>query len=244
MSNIRSCFNQTMSEFGSPPSTTTRTQSFVFGSQGATYLTFSSLRGIVSSTFQSSTNQAFAGSGSKLFGEENIFIKNKSYEDDPEREVNGLDFKPIVQLKMIEQSSGEESEDVIYCQRAKLFRYDKNTSQWKERGVGNIKILQHKLTRQFRVLMRREKTLKICANHILTSEMKLIENTSSDRSMVWHTNADISDGEAKSEQLAVRFKNAQMAKEFNDMFDECKEQMKLFKIQTSGIEKKCTEKRY
>jgi hypothetical protein len=49
--------------------------------------------------------------------------------------------------------------------RAKLFRFDKPTSQWKERGTGDVKLLQHKENKKIRLLMRREKTFKICANH-------------------------------------------------------------------------------
>lgn len=51
--------------------------------------------------------------------------------------------------------------------RAKLFRYasDADPPEWKERGVGDVKILKHKVTGLYRLLMRREKTLKICANH-------------------------------------------------------------------------------
>jgi len=53
------------------------------------------------------------------------------------------------------------------CRRAKLFRYDTTLDprEWKERGTGDVKILQHKLLGTCRVLMRRDKTLKICANH-------------------------------------------------------------------------------
>jgi hypothetical protein len=144
--------------------------------------------------------------------------------DDPEREVSSTDFKPIVQLEKIEQSSGEENEINIYTQRTKLYRFDKDTAQWKERGVGNLKLLKHKITGQIRVLMRRDQILKVCANHFLTADMELKANA--DRSWVWHTNADISDGEPKAEQLAVRFKNVEIAQEFKDKFDMCKEELK------------------
>ncbi len=51
--------------------------------------------------------------------------------------------------------------------RAKLYRFDKteDPAEWKERGTGDMKILKHKDTKQCRVLMRRDKTLKVCANH-------------------------------------------------------------------------------
>lgn len=51
--------------------------------------------------------------------------------------------------------------------RAKLFRYDSSVEppEWKERGTGDCKILQHKSKGTCRFLMRRDKTLKICGNH-------------------------------------------------------------------------------
>lgn len=54
-----------------------------------------------------------------------------------------------------------------HFRRAKLFRYDSTADppEWKERGVGDVKILKNKLQNTCRVLMRRDKTLKICANH-------------------------------------------------------------------------------
>lgn len=36
---------------------------------------------------------------------------------------------------------------------------------WKERGVGTVKLLKHKESGKVRLLMRQNKTLKICANH-------------------------------------------------------------------------------
>ena len=40
--------------------------------------------------------------------------------------------------------TGEEEETVIYSQRSKLFRY--TDGQWKERGIGDMKILKHNST--------------------------------------------------------------------------------------------------
>lgn len=50
--------------------------------------------------------------------------------------------------------------------KAKLYRFDKEGTQWKERGVGQVKILEHKSNKKVRLLMRQTKTLKICANHM------------------------------------------------------------------------------
>ena len=49
-----------------------------------------------------------------------------------------------------------------------MFRWGEGNAglQWKERGSGELKLLKHKTTGMVRLLMRREKTLKVCANHV------------------------------------------------------------------------------
>jgi hypothetical protein len=53
----------------------------------------------------------------------------------------------------------------LLISRAKLYRFEKNGNEWRERGMGEAKLLKHKQTGKVRLLMRREKTYKICANH-------------------------------------------------------------------------------
>ncbi len=53
--------------------------------------------------------------------------------------------------------------------RAKLFRFASDSAEWKERGTGDVRLLQSKETKKIRLVMRRDKTLKVCANH--TSEL-------------------------------------------------------------------------
>jgi len=56
---------------------------------------------------------------------------------------------------------------IIPDRRAKLFRFETSgeENEWKERGVGEVKILKNSDKGKYRVLMRRDKTFKICANH-------------------------------------------------------------------------------
>ena len=49
--------------------------------------------------------------------------------------------------------------------RAKLFKFDRDSREWKERGTGDVRLLKHKENHKTRLLMRRDKTLKVCANH-------------------------------------------------------------------------------
>jgi Ran-binding protein 1 len=93
--------------------------------------------------------------------------------------------------------------------RAKLFRFDKAAGEWKERGTGDIRLLKHKETKKIRLLMRRDKTHKLCANHYVAPELSLAPNVGSDRSWVWHVPADFSEGEARPELLAIRFANSE-----------------------------------
>lgn len=44
--------------------------------------------------------------------------------------------------------TGEEEEERLFCERAKLFRFDKDTKEWKERGIGELKILKNNTTKK------------------------------------------------------------------------------------------------
>lgn len=137
-------------------------------------------------------------------------------------------FEPLVQLPTIEVVTHEEEEEVLLQLRAKLFRFDNSLDppEWKERGTGNVKLLRHKKSDLVRVLMRRDKTLKICANHYVQPQMELKPNCGSDRAWVWTSTSDFADGEPRPELLAIRFANAENAQKFKEKFDEGKEIMK------------------
>ena len=87
-------------------------------------------------------------------------------------------------------------------------------AQWKERGTGDCKLLKHEKTGFIRLVMRREKTLKLCANHIVQSWMELKPNCGSDKAFVWSVHADYADEEPKAEVLAIKFANAENAAKF------------------------------
>ena len=92
----------------------------------------------------------------------------------------------------------------------------------KERGIGEMKILQHKTTHQCRILMRREQVLKLCANHQITPQIELKPHAGSANAFVWSA-MDFADGEAKHETLCVRFKTDEQAKRFQKIFNEAKD---------------------
>lgn len=147
--------------------------------------------------------------------------------EDPEEESPHIHFEPIVQLPLIKAVNYEEGEDELFQMRAKLFRFDKvrDPPEWKERGTGTVKLLRNQESQMIRVVMRRDKTFKTCANHYVQPEMELKPNCGSDKAWVWTTPADYADGEAKSEMLAIRFANAENALKFKDKFEECQKIM-------------------
>ncbi|WOO85640.1 Ran-specific GTPase-activating protein 1 [Vanrija pseudolonga] len=130
-------------------------------------------------------------------------------------------FEPVVRLtEKIEAKTNEEDEDVLFKMRAKLFRFAKADLEWKERGTGDVRLLARKDTKKVRLVMRRDKTLKVCANHIVSSDMTLSPNVGSDRSWVWNVAADYAEGEPSAETLAIRFANSENANLFKKAFED------------------------
>jgi Ran-binding protein 1 len=110
----------------------------------------------------------------------------------------------------------------FWLRKSKLYRFDKDGNQWKERGVGQVKLLQHKETKKIRLLMRQSRTLKICANHLVIPATTLQEHAGSDKSWVWHA-SDYSDGELKEELFALRLGSVESAQKFKAAFEDAQE---------------------
>ncbi|KAG6482004.1 hypothetical protein ZIOFF_058631 [Zingiber officinale] len=121
-----------------------------------------------------------------------------------DEEDTGAHVAPIVRLEEVAVTTGEEDEDALIDLKAKLYRFDKEGKQWKERGNGSVKLLKHKETGRVRLVMRQAKTHKICANHLVLPSTSMQEHAGNDKSCVWHA-MDFSDGVLKEELFAIRF---------------------------------------
>lgn len=134
------------------------------------------------------------GAGTTLFsnslrsGDKGDDAEGSGDENDPDPQ-----FEPLIPLpSLVEAKTGEEGDVCLFLRRCKLYRMVDN--QWKERGIGDMKILVRpkkevpaeyldsrtelpkdaKLEggiRYARLLMRREQILKVCANHTITQEL-------------------------------------------------------------------------
>ena len=147
-----------------------------------------------------------------------------------------MHFEPVVHLtEKVETKTNEEQEEQTFKMRAKLFKFDRESREWKERGTGDVRLLKHRDNGKTRLVMRRDKTLKVCANHYgrlidqclevsrsanigaVVPDMKLSPNVGSDRSWVWNAAADVSEGEPEPCTLAIRFANSES--EFEVLYD-------------------------
>ena len=174
-------------------------------------LDFSNIAATDENAFNSNQKGGFANAGAQLFGV-TTGEGGEGREHDPH-------FEPIVKLQQVEVKSGEEDEEVLFAERAKMYRLHKESNAWKERGVGVLKLLRHKITGKSRLLMRREIIHKIAANHALTEDIKLEKMELSQRSLMWRTMAEMSDGEPEEALLAAKFRSDDLISKFRDVFE-------------------------
>jgi Ran-binding protein 1 len=121
----------------------------------------------------------------------------------------------------------------VYSQRAKLYVYAETLlnagtgqKEWKERGIGNIRLLRHKEHGRIRVVMRQERTHKIIVNHALLHGLKLVPHAASDRSVCWRAE-DFSDLETLQEtDFCLRFGSTEILDAFRDTFEKYQREMK------------------
>ncbi|KAH9377020.1 hypothetical protein HPB48_018730 [Haemaphysalis longicornis] len=143
-----------------------------------------------------------------------IEVMIRSILEDERSHSPDIHFEPVVKLPLMEVKTLEEDEEVLIKLRGKLYRYvkkDDEPAEWKERGTGEVKILRN-AAGYCRVLMRRDKTFKVCANHYVCPSMELQPCRNSDKAWAWTTPADFADEEAKPELLALRFGSVEKAK--------------------------------
>lgn len=96
------------------------------------------------------------------------------------------------------------------------YRFDSSTKEWKERGLGDIKLLRHETTKKLRLVMRRDQILKLCLNHAVTPDLEVTPKDN--KTWLWSA-ADFSDGEIEYHQFACRFKTPEIAEEFKKAID-------------------------
>ena len=91
---------------------------------------------------------------------EEVYDENYNPEED---KVEG-DYK-LIDLPEVPSVTGEEEEEVLGEFRSKLYRW--RNKEWKERGLGDLKLLKSKDNQIVRLLMRQDNTKKVIANFFI-----------------------------------------------------------------------------
>ncbi|KAK6197397.1 uncharacterized protein RJT21DRAFT_89638 [Scheffersomyces amazonensis] len=242
-------FNKSSSEnkpafsFGSSNSTTTDNNkpnsglSFSFNSNNTSNenkpaFSFGSSNGTANGTGIGNGN---GNGGSSLFGGNSFSFKPQEKKEDSvtatageeeddkveEVEVEG-NFTPVASLasEKVESSTGEESEDTLYSQRAKLmiFNSENKENPYTNKGVGEFKILKNKDSGKSRILMRADGGLRVLFNAAISS--KIVYSSLGDGSMIKIPNIN---GEGKLETYVVKVKKADDGKELLKCLNEAKQ---------------------
>jgi len=181
---------------------------FSFGGSQAPNKSFSELFGTISTTATTSSPAVPPQSAP-------VDLSQNNDDDTAENFEPTVQFEPVIPLPaLIDVKTGEEDENVEFVHRAKLLRFDPETKEWKERGIGEMKVLSHKTdVSMSRLLMRREQVLKLCCNMVITKELKFSNLNTTTLSF---GGQDFSENEMRKEMLAVRFKTAELVQSFHE----------------------------
>ena len=140
-----------------------------------------------------------------------------------------FEFTPIFKAGAAEETRDEACE-VLFDERVRLFRFDAPSSEWKERGTGNMKVLHDKETDDYYVVQRRDVTFKLSAYFFCDPAMELKTHGGSDKAYTFTAydySYDDNKQQGEAHVLAAMFKTAEIATAFQTAFEKGQEAMKL-----------------
>lgn len=91
-------------------------------------------------------------------------------------------------------------------------------------GVGEIKILHHAINGTYRLLLRREQIFKLVLNQLISTDFNMSPMNNSPKAFCW-AGMNYAENPGEAEQLAIRFKNEDLASSFKKSMDECVEKL-------------------
>ncbi|XP_053201491.1 LOW QUALITY PROTEIN: uncharacterized protein LOC128386481 [Panonychus citri] len=163
-----------------------------------------------------------------------VFQRTSKGGDEEENFATGEDaggsenavFKlPTIQMPdIIEVKTGEEDEQPQFTSRAKIFLFSDKDKEWKERGVGDFKILKNPTNNSYRMLLRRDKVLKIACNQRISSGIKFETMENSENALTW-AGVDYSEEPEKPGKFCIKFKNKDIANEFHSKVEDIKSKL-------------------
>lgn len=159
-------------------------------------------------------------------------------EEDADNYEPTAHFEPVIPLPdLVEVKTGEENETILFEHRAKLLRYVKESKEWKERGIGTMKVMVNKDDpNKVRLLMRRDQVFKLCCNQMLAKDTKFNKMPNTETALSWF-GQDYSENELQVEMLAIRFKTADLCKQFHAAVLSAQEKMTDGATASKGLNK-------
>jgi hypothetical protein len=112
----------------------------------------------------------------------------------------------------------DTDEEEIFAEKAILFRFATEATEWLTRGQGVLKILKNKGTGRHRILMRQSQTYKVRANHHIPHLGSLLYRDGHDQEFYW-TAFDYTDTEETRELFAVRLASPKVSAAFKAAFE-------------------------
>uniref|UniRef100_A0AC35FJG1 RanBD1 domain-containing protein n=1 Tax=Panagrolaimus sp. PS1159 TaxID=55785 RepID=A0AC35FJG1_9BILA len=114
----------------------------------------------------------------EMIKESVIYSKYIDENKNPEDLVPDVHYEPVIPISdKVDTVTGEECTKTLFNNRCKLYIFNSETKEVKERGVGDLKVLYNPEKKSYRVVMRREQVHKICANFSITKGMNIADNT-------------------------------------------------------------------
>ncbi|KAF2491694.1 PH domain-like protein [Lophium mytilinum] len=106
---------------------------------------------------------------------------------------------------------------------AKLFIFRRTDHTWGFHGAGEVVLVKYKSNGVTRLMMRKDKSLKLIMDHRVDPSTKISLNTTSDRSWVFNAKDDVAEGTPRDLTLALRFENSEKAELFKKAFVKAQE---------------------
>uniref|UniRef100_A0A914NYJ6 Uncharacterized protein n=1 Tax=Panagrolaimus davidi TaxID=227884 RepID=A0A914NYJ6_9BILA len=145
--------------------------------------------------------------------------------ENPEEYVPDAHYEPVIPLPdKVDVVTGEESEQVLFKNRCKLYIFNSETKEVKERGVGDLKVLYNPEEKSYRVVMRREQVHKICANFRITKGMNIADKTGTNNCGIFNC-VDFTDNNETGTPTVfiIRFREDTTYEEFKKLFNDISE---------------------
>lgn len=111
----------------------------------------------------------------------------------------------------------DTDEEELFREKAILFRFNKEKTEWVSRGSGTVKILKDK-EGHVRILMRQNQTYVVRMNHLIPYTGTLHTLGTSNREFSW-TAFDFSDEQEVRYLFAIRFALPTIADSFKAQFE-------------------------